>query len=403
MKFNLADPLAGTGESRTFDHSPKEFHGHPFNHSRSFFKRECMIFSIFTVKTHSFLEFRESLKYLIHLFNLKVNQILVNRYSNMMHVVVTFNVKDSQRQFINSYFDNTAQVTYLVDFTEKKIFSILEEADILFTWNPPKELPAYDLSGLTKLKFVQVLSAGYDHIEFDRYPSGCKIASNKGAYAGPMAEHILAMVLALAKKLFINHEKMARGEFNQGETNISIRDSVFGILGYGGIGCAAARLIRPFGSKIYAINSSGKTNEEVDFIGTLNDLNFVLKNSNILIISLPLISETENLIGKRELELMKPDAILINVARAQIVNEEALYNHLQTHPDFFAGIDTWWIEPFSDGEFRVNHPFFDLPNVLGSPHNSPLVPGTMMEGIRRALDNINLFIKGKEPKHIVNQ
>ncbi len=319
----------------------------------------------------------------------------------MKNIVVTFEVSDKQRQFISTYSGKTAEVKYLNDFTEKEIQGILKDADVLFIWNLPKELPGYDFKAHKNLKFVQLLSAGYDHIEFGRFPVSCKIASNKGAYAEPMAEHIMAMVLALAKKLFINHKKMSLGEFNQGAANVSIKDSVFGILGFGGIGKAAAKLIRPFGSKIYAINSSGKTNEKVDFIGTFDDLKFVLGNSDIIIISLPLISRTENLIGNNELELMKADAILINVARAQIVNEEALYNHLKTHPDFFAGIDTWWIESFSDGEFRVNHPFFDLPNILGSPHNSPLVPGTMMEGIRRALDNINLFIKGEEPGHVV--
>jgi glycerate dehydrogenase len=318
-------------------------------------------------------------------------------------IVVTFNVKDKQRQFIKSVVDGNADLKYLEDFTEKELPALLEDADILFVWNPPKELPGYNLKGFKKLKFVQVLSAGYDHIDFTRFPSGCKIASNKGAYARPMAEHIMAMVLALAKKLFINHKKMSEGEFNQGETNISTNDSVFGILGYGGIGKAAAKLIRPFGSKIYAVNSSGKTDEEVDYIGTLDNLNYVLQNSDIIIISLPLIRETENLISKKELELMKPDAILVNAARAQIMNEEALYNHLKAHPDFFAGIDVWWIEPFSDGEFRVNYPFFDLPNVLGSPHNSPLVPGALMEGIKKAAENINLYVSGKEPGNIVKR
>ncbi len=98
---------------------------------------------------------------------------------------------------------------------------------------------------------------------------------------------------------------------------------------------------------------------------------------------------------------MKPSAILINAARAQIINEEALYNHLKTHTDFYAGIDTWWIEPFSGAEFRVNYPFFDLPNILGSPHNSPIVPGALAEGMRRAIQNINLFLQGKQPDHIV--
>ena len=318
-----------------------------------------------------------------------------------MYIVVTFPAKESQRKVINSIIGDNAVVKYIGDFNPDDIPGVLKDADILFAWNPPKEIYQYEPVLFSRLKFMQVLSAGYDHIEFNRYPPGCIIASNKGAYAEPMAEHIMAMVLALAKRLFINHKKLSEGEFNQKQTNISIRDSVFGILGYGGIGKAAAKLIRPFGSKIYAVNSSGESGNALDFIGTLNDLNYILEQSDIIIISLPLIKETENLIGKNELNKMKPDAILINAARAQIINEEDLYNHLVEFPRFSAGIDAWWIEPFSEGEFRMNYPFTDLPNVIGSPHNSALVPGSLMEGIKRAAENISLFIEGKRPRNIV--
>jgi len=249
---------------------------------------------------------------------------------------------------------------------------------------------------------VQLLSAGYDHIDLNEFPHGCKIASNNGAYAGPMAEHILAMVLAVTKKLFINHKKLSEGVFNQRDPNLSIKDSVFGILGYGGIGKATAKLIRPFGSKIYAVNSSGRTDEKVDMIGTLEDLNYVLENSDIIIVALPLTNETKDLIRKKELALMKPHAILINVARGQILNEKDLYEHLKSHPDFYAGIDAWWSEPFSEGEFKVNYPFFDLPNILGSPHNSAVVTGSLLEGLKRAVKNLNVYLRGQKPKHIIN-
>ncbi len=321
----------------------------------------------------------------------------------MKKIVVTFNADERQRNLISSGIKNNAEVKYLEDFEGDKLKQVLKDAEVLFAWNPPRELGDVGPDSFPGLQFVQVLSAGYDHVDFNMFPRGCRIASNKGAYAEPMAEHIMAMILALAKRLMVNHNKMAQGEFNQGGRNISVGDSIVGILGYGGIGKAAAKLIRPFGSKIYAVNSSGKPEEDVDFIGTLKDLDFILENSDIILISLPLLKETENLIGKSELEKMKPKAILINVARAQIINEEALYNHLKTHPDFYAGIDTWWIEPFSEGEFKVNFPFFDLPNLLGSPHNSPIVPGALAEGMRRAVENINRLLKGLEPRNIVNQ
>lgn len=76
---------------------------------------------------------------------------------------------------------------------------------------------------------------------------------------------------------------------------------------------------------------SGKTEEKVEFIGTLNDLDYVLANSDFVLLSSPLNKETEGLINGQKLELMKADAILINVARGPVINEQDLFNHLKTH------------------------------------------------------------------------
>ncbi len=258
-----------------------------------------------------------------------------------------------------------------------------------------KELGPGEFGLLKKLRMIQLLSAGADHVPYADLPQTIVIASNIGAYAEPMAEHVLAMTLALAKRLFQEHQKLAQGEFNQSKLNRMLRGSVCGILGFGGIGKATARLMRAFGVLIYAVNTSGKTGEAVEFIGTLKNLQHVLSSSDIVVISLPLNKTTHGLIGKRELDWMKRDAILINVARGDIIDERALYYHLTSHPEFMAGLDAWWIEPFGHGEFRTNYPFFALPNVLGSPHNSAMVPGATDEGTRRAAENVKRFLKGE--------
>ncbi len=320
-----------------------------------------------------------------------------------MKIVVTFKVPEEERNIYKGIIDRKTNVVFLKDIFDNNRKKELETADILFAWNLPRELNEEEIKTLTHIQFLQLLSAGFDHLNFDLITKRCVIAANQGAYAEPMAEHTIAMILALSKLLLINHKKMILGEFDQKTQTKNLRNSICGIIGYGSIGKAVAKRLNNFGVKIFGINTSGETEDGIEFIGTLKDLDYVLRNSDAVVISIPLNEKTKGLIGKRELELMKPNAILINVARGAIVNEKDLYEHLKVHPEFMAGIDAWWNEPFTTGEFKLNYPFFDLPNIIGSPHNSAIIPGALFEGHRRALENIKNYLEGKAIKGIINR
>jgi phosphoglycerate dehydrogenase-like enzyme len=153
--------------------------------------------------------------------------------------------------------------------------------------------------------------------------------------------------------------------------------------------------------RIHAINRSGRSDEPADWMGTVADLDALLAASDVLIVSTPLTKATRDLIGKRELELMKPDAILVNLARGEIIQEAPLFAHLRSQPNFFACIDAWWVEPERHGAFQMDHPFMSLPNVVGSPHNSASVPGMTAAALRRAIVNIRRALAGEAPHYVL--
>jgi phosphoglycerate dehydrogenase-like enzyme len=126
----------------------------------------------------------------------------------------------------------------------------------------------------------------------------------------------------------------------------------------------------------------------------------MLAAADIVVVTLPLTRTTRGVIGARELGLMKPDAILVNVARGAIVDEDALFEHLKAHPDFCAGIDTWWDEPEPGQPFHPRLPFLSLPNVIGSPHNSGIVPGMTSVSTVAAAENVAAWFRGDHVRGI---
>ncbi|MGZ3630623.1 MAG: 2-hydroxyacid dehydrogenase [Ktedonobacteraceae bacterium] len=319
------------------------------------------------------------------------------------HIVITYSATSEEQACFRRILGDEGSLTFLSEISNVQRERALQRATVLLSWNFPREILPMDYPGLGQVSFVQLVTAGADHIPFADLPQHIFVASNPGAYASPMAEHALAMTLALAKRLFPEHQKMRSGIFDDSSLNRSLSGMTAGILGFGGAGRATAYLMRAFGMRIYAINTSGKSNESVEFIGTLDDLEQVLRKSDVVVNTLPLTKATRGLIGKRELVWMKPDAILINVARGAIFEEEALYSHLKNHPTFLAGIDTWWEEPLQGSPFHLRYPFLELPNVLGSPHNSALVPEVVGGAAIHAAENVRHFLKGEQVIGIVRR
>jgi glycerate dehydrogenase len=310
--------------------------------------------------------------------------------------LVTFAADEALREVLRSVLRGVADVAYLDDAGEARRAAELLRADVLLSSLPDEELREHEWPALAGARFMQIVSAGVEHVPFARLPRTLRVAGNVGAYAEPMAEHIVAMILALAKRLGPAHDELRRGLFDHDRPSRELRGATCAIIGLGGVGLATLPLLRALGVRVLALTSHGATEADVDFIGTLDDLETVLRDADVVVLSLPLTRRTRGLLGARELGWMRPDAMLVNVARGPLVDEDALYAHLLDHPDFQAGLEVWWDEPFTDGRLHVGHPFLELPNVLGCPHNSGIVPGWLEVGVRRAAENVCLFLCGRD-------
>jgi phosphoglycerate dehydrogenase-like enzyme len=317
-------------------------------------------------------------------------------------LAIAMNLSEVQRRALDETLDGAGEVVTLPGLDDAGRAQALSEASVLLLHHTGKELKPAEFPLLSGLKLMQFISAGIDFVPLGEVPRDVPIAVNAGAHAESMAEHALAMTLAAAKRLLVEHEKLKQGEFNQFVRNRRLAGMTVGILGFGGIGAATARLFKALGLPVHAINRRGTSDEPLDWIGTPDELDDLLKAADVLVITASLTRQTLGMIGRRELELMKPDAILVNLARGEIIDEAALYAHLKAHPKFTACIDAWWIEPVRHGVFRMDHPFLDLPNVIGSPHNSAQA-GLPAVGIRNAASNCRRVLLGEAPLYLIGE
>lgn len=311
-------------------------------------------------------------------------------------IAVTYPANERERRAIHAVLDDISNILYVSDLKAPGRGQVLRKADVILSKSfAQTEIRPQEIMQLKHARLIQLVFAGADSIPFEFIPENIAVASNVGAFAEPLAEHVLAMTLCLAKSILPRHLELGHGNFNQTVYNKQLRGGICGIIGMGGNGIAIARLMKAVGMEVHGINRCARSSFPLDFIGSPADMDTVLKRSDVVVLAVPLTRQTLHLVGRHELQIMKPDAILINVARGKVVDQRALYTHLKSRPSFGAGIDTWWFEPDDPSGFKLDYPFFDLPNLVGSPHNADDVPGAMTAATKSAAQNIHRFLEGK--------
>jgi phosphoglycerate dehydrogenase-like enzyme len=291
----------------------------------------------------------------------------------------------------------------IVTGDEAAILHQLGDASVLVSMAFTKEMA---IAG-PNLRLVQVPGAGLDRIERSQIRLGLALANAYGHEAG-IAEYVIGAMIALTRSFQRLDQKLRAGQW-ESQWSIGtpapplwpeLAGKTLGILGFGHIGEALARRARAFDMKVCAVRRHAQSDvpQGLTFIGGPERLDELLGLSDYLAVTLSLSPETRGLIDARRLGLMKPLAYLINVARAEIVDERALYGALADGRLAGAALDVWYRYPTSAGNAAPStEPFHNLSNVIMTPHVSGWTDGTLGARANVIAENIERTARGESP------
>ena len=236
--------------------------------------------------------------------------------------------------------------------------------------------------GAGRLRVIQTTSAGVDWL-IGRVPEHVRVCNARGVYDAPLAEWVVGAILAMQRGLVQSRDAQARHEWNALEPAELLGRRVV-ILGLGSIGSAIADRLRPFGVEVTGVGRAAR-----DGVLGLAELDEVLRDAEILINMLPLTTETRGLLDARRLSLLPDGALVVNGGRGRTIDTVALVAELRTGR-IRAALDVTDPEPLPP-----DHPLWEIPNVLITPHMAGDSPGSTIRSFELAGDQVRRFAAGE--------
>jgi D-3-phosphoglycerate dehydrogenase len=252
------------------------------------------------------------------------------------------------------------------------------------------------------VKLWQIMGTGLDHVDVRYFlENGMPLANTPGQFSSvALAEHALFLMLCFAKNFRASQQSLRSRVFYR-PVNEELEGKTLGIVGLGASGRELARRASAMGMRILAVDVAAIPQQvldelRVEFFGGPQNLDRLLMASDYVSLHVPLTSKTRRLIDRRALGLMKPEAVLINVARGGIVDEAALIEALEAGRLRGAGLDAFVEEPLSP-----THPFLHMENVVVTPHVAGVTTGTSRRRAAAAAENVDRVARGLPPLYLV--
>jgi phosphoglycerate dehydrogenase-like enzyme len=271
----------------------------------------------------------------------------------------------------------------------------LRTADAMINNSPPKERLA---GRAPRLRWIQTTGAGIDHLlPLAWLPDDVALTNNTGAH-GPKAEDSCAMAISLLNARLpqlLAHQRAHRWEPVY-TTTVAGKTAV--VIGFGDLGRAAGRAAKKLGAKVIAVTRSGKAARPADAACPVSRIDAVLPKADFVVVTTPLTPATRNLLNRERLALLKPEAGLVNIGRAPVVDYEALREMLVNGRLAGAVLDVFEPEPLP-----ADSPWWDTPNVVALPHvtcDDPRYVGRLLDFW---FENLERFLSGKRLVNLVDR
>lgn len=251
-------------------------------------------------------------------------------------------------------------------------------------------------AALPELKFLTVVGTGTDNIDLAAATKhGVVVSNTPTAPTISVAEHTIALMMALTKNLVPMHNALKQGEWKH-VPGIELRGKTFGLIGLGLIPAEIAPVVKALGMRLVGWSLTHDPERAKRLGVELLEMDEVLRQSDVVALMLRASPRTQQIIGKRELELMKPSAYLVNTGRGALVDETALYEHLKAKRIAGAAIDVFQKEPLP-----ADSPLLTLDNVLVTPHVAWVTDQGTARMAAHPIENVIAFLEGR-PQFVVN-
>jgi phosphoglycerate dehydrogenase-like enzyme len=312
-------------------------------------------------------------------------------------------IPESLRDLVRGYLDRSGFPYRECYYSEPQsaIAAHLEWAHaVLFA--PGRYLGDELMASATNVRLMQLWSSGYDKFNVaGARKYGIPVANNGGANAISVAEHTMLLLLAVARRLPEAHVRATTGRWagnSHGMDMVMLYGKTLSIIGMGNIGRQVARRAQAFGMKVlyHDVRRLDAAEEAADG-ATYRGLDDLLREADFLTLHLHLNASTSGIIGEREIALLKPGCVIVNVSRSQLIDLKALTPRLQQGLVLGAGFDVFDTEPTTGGE-----PYLALPNVVATPHTAGSTLDTYHMAMRNCMENISNALAGQPPQWVIN-